>query len=192
MARLYFIYGTMGSSKTIQALIQRFNYMENGRKVLFLKSAIDNRDGSNVIKSRIGIEAEVSEYKNDDNIVEKFIEELKDADIVIVDEANFATKEHIEQLKYIADELDIPVYAYGLRSNFQSYLFEGSKRLMELADDIISLESICSCGNPTTINARYNDGKVVTEGELVVIGGNDQYKGICYRCWQQQIKESKE
>lgn len=184
MAKLHFIYGTMGCSKTAQALIRRFNYIEKGKKVLFLKSSIDNRDGKNIIRSRIGIEAEVLEYGLEDNIIELFMDELKDTDYVIIDEVNFATAAQVEQMRTIADEFDIPVYAYGLKANFQSHLFEGSKRLFEIADVHTALESICHCGKPTIVNARYKNGKIEYEGELIVIGGDEKYINLCYDCWK--------
>lgn len=186
MAKLYFIYGSMGSSKTAQALIQRFSLMERGLKVLFIKPATDTRDGNNYIKSRIpGLEAPVTMYEENDDLLEKFNFKFLDINCVIVDEVHLSTAEQIEQLKYIADEFDIPVYAYGLRNNFKSLLFVGSKRIMELADEIKEIELLCNCGRKTIVNARYHGKKILYEGDDIVIGGNDMYKALCYKCFRE-------
>jgi thymidine kinase len=186
MAKLYFTYGTMGSSKTAQALMLRFSFIERGQKVLFLKPSVDTRDGKDIIKSRIpGLEAPVKTYGPNDNILELFNFDLLDMDCVIVDEVSFSTREQIEQLKYIAEEFDKPVYTYGLRANFKTELFEGSKRLFEIADTISEIKSPCHCGKKTIVNARFKGRKIVYEGESIVIGGNDQYKSLCYKCWRE-------
>lgn len=186
MAKLYFTYGTMGSSKTAQALMTRFGFIERGQKVLFLKPEIDTRDGQNIIKSRIpGLEAPVEVFSNEENLLEKYNFDLLDIDCVIVDEVNFATKEHVEQLKYIAEEFDVPVFTFGLRANFKTELFEGSKRLFEIADTISEIKSPCHCGKKTIVNARYKGRKIIYDGESIVIGGNDQYKSLCYKCWRE-------
>lgn len=186
MAKLYFTYGTMGSSKTAQALMTRFGFIERGQKVLFLKPEIDTRDGQNIIKSRIpGLEAPVEMFSNADDLLEKYNFDLLDIDCVIVDEVNFATKEHVEQLKYIAEEFDVPVFTFGLRANFKTELFEGSKRLFEIADTISEIKSPCHCGKKTIVNARYKGRKIIYDGESIVIGGNDQYKSLCYKCWRE-------
>lgn len=186
MAKLYFTYGTMGSSKTAQALMTRFGLIERGQKVLFLKPEIDTRDGQNIIKSRIpGLEAPVEVFSNEENLLEKYNFDLLDIDCVIVDEVNFATKEHVEQLKYIAEEFDVPVFTFGLRANFKTELFEGSKRLFEIADTISEIKSPCHCGKKTIVNARYKGRKIIYDGESIVIGGNDQYKSLCYKCWRE-------
>jgi thymidine kinase len=186
MAKLHFIYGTMGSSKTAQALIQRFSLIERGQKVLFIKPALDTRDGENIIKSRIpGLEAPVIMFNDNEDLLERFNFKFLDINCVIVDEANFCTTEQVEQLKYIADEFDIPVYAYGLKNNFTSTLFEGSKRLVELADEIKEIELLCHCGRKTIVNARYKGKKIIYNGDSIVIGGNDMYKAICYKCWRE-------
>ena len=185
MAKLYFTYGTMGSSKTAQALMLRFSFLERGKSFVF-KPAIDNRDGENIIKSRIpGLEAPVDVFDNDDNLLDIYNFELLDIDCVIVDEVNFASKEHIEQLKYIAEEFDIPVFTFGLRANFKTELFEGSKRLFEIADKIEAINSPCHCGKKTIVNARYKGRKILYEGESIVIGGDEQYKSLCYKCWKE-------
>jgi thymidine kinase len=184
MANLNFTYGTMGSSKTAQALLLRFSYLERGKKVLFLKPSIDTRDGPNLIRSRVpGLEASIDTYTPYDDILELFNCKFLEYDCIIVDEVHFSTSKQIEQLKYIAAEFDIPVFTFGLRANFKTELFEGSKRLFEIADSISEIISPCHCGKKTIVNARYKGHKVIYDGENIVIGGNDQYKSLCYKCW---------
>lgn len=186
MAKLYFAYGTMGSSKTAQALMLRFSYIERGQKVLFLKPSTDTRDGENMIKSRIpGLEAPVFMYSPTDDILELYNFKFLELDCIIVDEVHFSTKEQIEQFKYIAEEFDIPVHTFGLRADFKTELFVGSKRLFEIADTISEIKSPCHCGKKTVVNARYKGRKIVYNGESIVIGGNDQYKSLCYKCWRE-------
>ena len=186
MAKLYFSYGTMGSSKTAQALMLRFSFIERGQKVLFLKPSVDTRDGENMIRSRIpGLEAPIVMYSPTDDILDLFNFKFLQLDCVIVDEVHFSTIEQIEQLKYIAESFDIPVYTFGLRTNFKTELFVGSKRLFEIGDTISEIKSPCHCGKKTIVNARYKGRKVVYDGESIVIGGNDQYKSLCYKCWRE-------
>ena len=185
-AKLTFIYGCMGSAKTAQALIQKFNYEEKGLKVLLLKPSMDTRDGKYIIKSRIeGLKANTKIFNKTESIIKKFNSELKKIDFLIVDEVHFSTKNQIEELKKIVDDFNIPVYAYGLRSNFKSELFEGSKRLMEIADDIKEIESLCHCGRKAIINARYRNGKIIYKGDEVKLGRNDTYKALCYKCYKE-------
>lgn len=186
MAKLYFTYGTMGSSKTAQALMLRFSYLERGQKVLFLKPAIDTRDGENMIRSRIpGLEAPVVMYKPEDDILKMYDFRFLEYDCVIVDEVHFSTKEQIEQLKYIAEEFDVPVFTFGLRADFSTELFTGSKRLFEIADTISEVKSPCHCGRKTIVNARFKGRKIIYNGDSIVIGGNDQYRSLCYKCWRE-------
>ena len=188
MAKLYFRYGCMGSSKTANALMTKFNYEEKGKKVLLLKPSIDTRDGKTIIKSRIGLEAEAICFDKNTKIYSDIIVEYNPLpDCVVVDECQFCTKEQIEDLKYIAEILDIPVFCYGLRTDFQTKLFEGSKRLFEIADSISEIKSICSCGKKAIVNARYKDKEVVYDGEQVELGGNDKYIALCYECWNKGI-----
>ncbi len=190
MAKLYFKYGAMGSSKTAQALITKYNYEENDMRVWLIKPATDNRDGASVVKSRIGLMAEAEALGPDADLFELF--PLRHADVVIVDECQFFTPEQIDQLRRIVDELDVPVLCFGLRSDFQTKLFPGSRRLFELADSIQEIKTICDCGSKATVNARVDgDGYVVTEGAQVVLGGNDCYIAMCHRCWQAAIREHK-
>jgi thymidine kinase len=187
MAKLYWRFGTMGSSKTANALMTKFNYEEKGYKVLLLKPSIDDRDGNNIIKSRIGLQAEARLINKNDDIYVIFTYIFCDInplpDVIIIDEAQFLTNIQIEDLKRIAMIFNIPVFCYGLRTDFKSNLFEGSKRLFEIADSISEIKSICHCGNKAIINARVKDNKIVYDGDLIDIGGNDKYIGLCYKCW---------
>ena len=190
MAKLYFKYGAMGSSKTAQALITKYNYEENDMRVWLIKPATDKRDGASVVKSRIGLMAEAESMVPEADLFALFPQ--RNADVVIVDECQFFPPEQIDQLRRIVDELDIPVLCFGLRSDFQTKLFPGSRRLFELADSIQEIKTICDCGSKATVNARIDsEGYVVTEGAQVVLGGNDCYIAMCHRCWQRAINEHK-
>lgn len=186
MADLVFKYGTMGSSKTAMALMLRFSYIENGKSVLFLKPRLDSRDGSTLVKSRIGISAEALTYGEDDCILDKFWDEILDSDIVVVDEVQFSTKKQIEDFKTITEELNKPVITFGLRTDFQTNLWEGSKRLFELATVIEELNLKCKCGNSAIVNARFNKKGIVYEGKQLELGSNDKYRALCYcyACWK--------
>ena len=185
MAELVFYYGSMGCSKSANALMLRFQYLERGLKVWLIKPKTDTRDGEKIIKSRVGLEAEV-DYLVDSDLLERL---PKDTNLVICDEAQFLSSLQVDQLKQIAEEYNIPVYCYGLRTDFKTHLFEGSKRLFELCSKAIELESICSCGKPAIINGRFRDGKLVTDGEQIELGGNEMYKPLCYSCWKKIIKD---
>ena len=190
MAKLYFKYGAMGSSKTAQALITKYNYEENNMRVWLIKPATDNRDGASVVRSRIGLMAEAEAMAQDADLFALF--RARNADVVIVDECQFFPPEQIDQLRRIVDELDIPVLCFGLRSDFQTKLFPGSQRLFELADSIQEIKTICDCGSKATVNARVDgEGYVITEGAQVVLGGNDCYVAMCHRCWMRAIQEHK-
>ena len=190
MAKLYFKYGAMGSSKTAQALMTKFNYEEKGQKVWLIKPSLDTRDGKTVIKSRIGLKAEASVIKPDTDILDAYwlFPESEAPDVIIVDEAQFLTYNQIGQLRIIVSYHDTPVICFGLRTDFQGKLFEGSKALFELADSISEIKSICKCGNKAIINARFDDnGKVVAEGPQICIGGNEKYEALCFKCWYDAI-----
>ena len=189
MAKLYFKYGAMGSSKTAQALITKYNYEENDLKVWLIKPATDNRDGAAVVRSRIGLMAEAESISPSADLWKLFQE--RKTDVVIVDECQFFPPEQIDQLRRIVDDLDIPVLCFGLRSDFRTRLFPGSQRLFELADSIQEIKTICDCGVKATVNARVVDGYVVTEGAQVLIGGNDCYIAMCHRCYKKAIEEHK-
>lgn len=188
MAKLYFKYGTMGSSKTAQALITKFNYEERGMKTVLIKPSVDTRDGKNVCKSRIGLSAEALTVNKSVNLF-NLVRDMK-VDVVIVDECQFLTEDQVDQLADVVMEMDVPVLCFGLRADFQTHLFPGSKRLFEIADSITEIKYICECGNKAVVNARLDEnGRVVTEGSQVLIGGNDRYVAMCRKCWLKKIKE---
>ena len=192
MAKLYFKYGAMGSSKSAQALITKFNYEEKGMKVWLIKPGTDTRDGADIIKSRIGLSCKAEIISPDQNITEAY-RNAGDYDVIIADEAQFLTPSQIDQLRTLVDEDNLPVLCFGLRTDFQTHFFPGAQRLMELADSITEIKTICSCGRKATVNARFDDnGKVITEGAQVVLGGNDRYTAMCHRCWVNLIKAQAE
>lgn len=182
----------MGSSKTAQALMCKFNYEQVGYDVTLVKPVIDNRDiekDSIVVKSRIGLSSPCEVFDSDTNLY-KFIfglNQFKEKSIVIVDECQFCTAEQIDQLKEIS--YHIPVLCYGLLTNFKTQLFEGSKRLVEIADSLMEIKTVCSCGKKATINARFVDGRLCTDGDEILIGGDETYKAICYQCYTDLKKE---
>lgn len=187
MAKLYFKYGAMGSSKTANALITKFNYEERGMRVWLIKPAIDTRDGAGVIRSRIGLEAEAQIIGAETDIYAEFAQR-KDCHVIIADECQFFTEEQIDQLRRIVDELDIPVLCFGLRTDFMTRQFSGSRRLFEVADSITEIKTICTCGKKAIVNARIDDaGRVVTTGGQILLGGNDSYVAMCHSCWKQAI-----
>ena len=191
MAKLYFKYGAMGSSKTAQALTTRFNYEERGMKVWLIKPSTDNRDGTDIVKSRIGLYAPCSSIPQDMDMFAEFQNEHKDADVIIADECQFFTEEQIDQLRHVVDACDIPVLCFGLRTDFLSHLFTGSRRLFEVADSISEIKTICSCGRKATVNARIDgEGNIVTEGSQVMLGGNDSYVAMCHTCYKKGIRNS--
>ena len=167
----------MGSSKTANAIMVQYNYHERGQKVLMVKPKLDNRDGERTVLSRCGLSTECV-----------FMEEIPDMDVsgydcVIVDEAQFLTKEQVAHLVKIVDEMDIPVICYGLRADFQGNFFEGSQWLMAWADTIEEVKTICWCGRKATCNARVMNGKVIREGDQILLGGNSQYVSLCRKHW---------
>ena len=190
MAKLYFKYGAMGSSKTAQALITKYNYEENDMSVWLLKPSTDTRDGAATVRSRIGLEANAQIATPDADVYALFRETRADrCNVIIVDECQFLTPKQIEGLRQIVDDFDIPVLCFGLRTDFLTRLFPGSQRLMELADCIEEIKTMCDCGAKATVNARICDGLTVTEGAQVVLGGNDSYIAMCHRCYIRGIQE---
>ena len=193
MAKLYFKYGAMGSSKTAQALITKYNYEENDLKVWLLKPSADVRDGATILRSRIGLEAEVEVIAPDADIFERFLRKKSgNCDVIIVDECQFLSEAQIDQLRAIVDEHNIPVMCFGLRTDFQTKLFPGSRRLMEVADTIQEIKTICDCGAKATVNARIDgESHIITHGAQVVLGGNDSYIAMCHKCYVKGIQEHK-
>ena len=193
MAKLYFKYGAMGSSKTAQALITKYNYEENGLEVWLIKPSADTRDGVDILRSRIGLEAKVEVIAPETDVYDLFLRTRKGScDVIIVDECQFMTPEQIDGLRAIVNDFDIPVMCFGLRTDFLTKLFPGSLRLMEVADTFSEIKTICDCGSKATVNARIDGaGHIVTEGEQVVLGGNDSYIAMCHRCWVKGIRENR-
>ena len=195
MAKLYFRYGVMGSSKSAQALITKFNYEEQGMRVWLIKPAADTRYGVDKGRSRIGLEQVGDAITDDMNLYEIFRDREKEFnDVIIADEAQFLTPQHIEQLRDIVDNYNVPVMCFGLRTDFRTKMFPGSARLFELADSVSELKTVCSCGGKAMVNARIDgDGNVITEGEQILLGGNESYRPMCYKCWKKaQMKEEEE
>ncbi len=179
MAKLYFRYGSMGSSKTANALMVAYNYQEKNQQALLVKPSLDDRDGAGIMASRIGLSQPCVSV---DHLMEMTDAELRSYDCVIVDEAQFCTKDQVARLTDIVDELEVPVICYGLRTDFQRKLFEGSLWLMAWADVIEEIKTVCWCGRAATCVARFDaNGKMVTEGSQVQIGGNDSYVSVCRR-----------
>jgi thymidine kinase len=192
MAKLYFKYGVMGSSKTAQALITKFNYEERGMKVWLIKPQTDSRDGNGIIKSRAGLEAPAYILPISENVYQSFQKMPEKVDVIIVDECQFISEEQVDQLSMIVIDFQVPVLCFGLRADFRTKMFPGSKRLMEIADSITEIKTICSCGRKATVNVRLDEnGRIITEGEQILIGGNDKYTAMCYPCFISKQKEQR-
>ena len=184
MAKLYFYYSSMNAGKSTNLLQSSYNYKERGMNTLVLAPKLDDRYGAGRVTSRIGIESEATTFGTDANLL-KVVEEAR-ADqplhCVLIDEAQFLTRDQVFQLSEVTDELNIPVLAYGLRTDFQGEPFEGSKYLLSWADNLKELKAICHCGTKATMVLRMDeDGNAVTEGSQVEIGGNDRYVSMCRR-----------
>ena len=172
MAKLYFKYGAMGSSKSAQALITKFNYEELGMSVWLIKPSIDTRDGADLIKSRIGLSCKAQVITPEQSIIEAY-RTAGQHDVIIADEAQFFTSEQIDELRTLVDEDDLPVLCFGLRT-----------------DSLTEIKTVCACGRKATVNARIDEnGKIITEGSQVFLGGNDSYMAMCHQCWKQKICE---
>lgn len=182
MAKLYFRYGVMGSSKTANALMVRYNYEERGQEALLVKPSVDQRDGARFVASRAGLSAPCI-YFTDLKALEPA--ELTPYACIIVDEAQFLSREEVQYLTYVVDDLNVPVICYGLRADFKGELFPGSQELLASADIIEEIKTICWCGKKAIHNARFDEnGLVLKEGAQVVLGANDQYIGLCRRHWK--------
>jgi thymidine kinase len=206
MAKLYFYYGAMGACKTATAITTAYNYVEaeigsgNARErqriLRILKPALEVRDGERSIRSRIGLDAECETIEH---FIESFpLEELVALPlaqrkeqfpfkVLIVDEAQFCSREQIDYLSDVVDYLNVPVICYGLRADFQNQLFPGSERLMEIADKLEELKTMCWCGRKATCNARYDANGIVREGEQVLLGANDHYKALCRKHYKEGL-----
>lgn len=193
MAKLYFYYASMNAGKSTTLLQADFNYRERGMETMLWTAAFDDRAGAGTIASRIGLKAGGHRYERDTDIRHSVEEELKKRRLhcILVDEAQFLTRVQVVQLASICDELDIPVLAYGLRTDFQANLFEGSAHLLALADALVELKGICHCGRKATMNLRVDqDGQAVSRGASIEIGGNDRYVSLCRRHFMDKLAEA--
>ena len=187
----------MEAGKSAMLLIEAYNFEKRGIGILCMKPSTDNRDGIDRISSRIGIGKDcltIYPYYDIYSIVKKIVNEREGDDSplqwILVDESQFLTSDHVEQLRAIVDDFGINVMCYGLRTDFQTYMFDGSKRLFELADDISELKISCSCGRKAIFNARFNEnGELVTSGEQILIGGDDVYRPMCSKCYREIVEK---
>jgi len=184
--KMYFYYGAMGSSKTANALMTRFSWEDKGKKVALLKPSIDNRDGVDIVKSRAGLMAQAILIYPDSKIRDVLPNPVEEYDNLIVDEAQFLTKAQVDELRDIVDNGTF-VMCYGLKADFMGNLFEGSKRILELADSLREIVTMCPCGKKAIMNARYSGNRILYEGEQVVVGGNESYMALCHRCYKKGI-----
>ncbi len=183
MAKLYFRYGVMGSSKTANALMVRYNYEERGQRALMVKPVIDQREGAAIINSRIGLSHPCVWFHELRAMAEA---QVRTYQCIIVDEAQFLTRDEVDCLTHIVDDWKVPVICYGLRADFKGELFPGSQALLACADIIEEIKTICWCGKKATCNARFDEhGRVLKEGEQVVLGANDKYIGLCRKHWKE-------
>ena len=187
--KLYFRFGTMGSAKTALLLTTAYNFEERKMDYVCMKPVIDDREKDSVIRSRIGIERRCCWIYPNTNmyqmLVEMFESEGRLKEWVLIDESQFLTAEQVDQLAQVVDEYGVNVMCYGLRTDFQTHLFEGSRRLFDLADTIDEIKSTCTCGRKTIVNARIDrNGDVILDGEQVEIGGDDKYMAMCRRCYR--------
>ncbi len=191
MHKLYFKYGTMASSKSAQALMCKFNYEQKGMKVLLVKPSLDTRDDAEerMVRSRIGLTAKCYTIAPDESFIDLFekVNAESQVETIIVDEAQFCTAEQVDQLKQLTKNAN--VLCYGLLLDFTCHLFEGSKRLVELADSLQEIKSVCRCGRKASVNARFVNGKCVDHGPTILIGGDESYESMCYWCWKSELKK---
>ena len=190
MAKLYFYYSAMNAGKTTTLLQSSHNYAERGMTTLMLKPLIDDREGMNVIRSRVGLEAEAKNFEKDDNLLQtiKAQHKTKSLNCVLVDEAQFLTRDQVIQLGDVVDRLGIPVLCYGLRTDFLGELFEGSRSLLAWADELREIKTVCHCGKKAIMTVRLNEeGKPLQAGEQIQIGGNESYVSMCRRHFKSSL-----
>ena len=187
MAKLYFYYSTMNAGKSTMMLQASYNYQERGMQTLLLAPDIDNRDGDNIISSRIGLSAPAISFHAADNLYSLILSigRKQTVDCIFIDEAQFLEKQQVKQLSDVTDELDIPVLSYGLRTDFQGNLFTGSEQLLAWADELTEIKTICHCGRKANMVLRIDaDGNVIKQGAQIKIGGNDDYISVCRKCFK--------
>jgi thymidine kinase len=193
MAKLYFYYASMNAGKSTTLLQADFNYRERGMETMLYTAAIDDRAGKGIIASRIGLQIGARLYDRETDIRAEVEEEIKKRELhcILLDEAQFLTRPQVVQLASICDDLDIPVLAYGLRTDFQANLFEGSAHLLALADTLVELKAVCDCGRKATMNLRVDEeGRAVAQGASIEIGGNDRYISLCRRHFMARLAEA--
>ncbi|MFL6748291.1 MAG: thymidine kinase [Sphingomicrobium sp.] len=193
MAKLYFYYAAMNAGKSTTLLQADFNYRERGMQTMLWTAALDERAGTGMIGSRIGLGADANQYLDDTNLFEAVVRELikRKLDCILVDEAQFLGRDQVLQLCRISDELKIPILCYGLRTDFLGNLFPGSAALLALADALIELKAVCECGRKATMNLRVDaEGAAVAAGAQTEIGGNDRYVALCRKHFFERLKES--
>ncbi len=190
MAKLYFYYAAMNAGKSTTLLQAAFNYAERGMGTMLLTAAIDDRAGHGVIGSRIGLEAPAIPFSRETDIMALVRAEAKQRPLaaLLVDEAQFLTRVQVWQLAELCDRDDLPVVAYGLRTDFRGELFEGSAALLAIADSLTELKAICECGRKATMNLRVDaSGRAVRDGDQTEIGGNDRYIALCRRHFSERL-----
>ena len=190
MAKVYFRYAAMNAGKSTQILQVRHNYHERHQTTLLLKPAVDTREGHDIVRARVGLEATVDALVTPATDLRVLVRALAEAgaphpDCILVDEAQFLEPAQVVQLCDIADFENIPVMCFGLRTDFRGQLFPGSATLMALSDNIEELKTICWCGRKATVNARLVDGHITLEGPQVLIGGNETYISLCRKHWRE-------
>lgn len=199
MAKMYYIYAPMNTGKSAYLLMKAHSFLENSTPILCIKPAIDDRDGEGVIKSRVGLEMKCLAIDVDDDITGIITEYnanmqaigLQAPKWILCDESQFLTEAQVDQLSYIVDNFNINVMCYGLRNDFTGHLFPGSRRLFELADNIEEIKLSCACGRKAIINARFNeDGEIVTNGEQIMVGGDDIYRPVCRKCYNDMVNHT--
>ncbi len=192
MAKLYFYYASMNAGKSTTLLQTAFNYGERGMQVSLWTAALDDRPGFGAISSRIGLASDAHRFKADTDIEARVLEEHGETPLacVLVDEAQFLTKEQVWGLARLADRAGVPVLCYGLRTDFQGELFPGSAALLGIADKLVEMKAVCECGKKATMNLRVDEsGKAVSEGAQTEIGGNDRYVALCRKHFCEALKE---
>ncbi|WP_037502826.1 thymidine kinase [Sphingomonas jaspsi] len=192
MAKLYFYYAAMNAGKSTTLLQADFNYRERGMETMLWTAALDDRAGAGRIASRLDIGAEAHRYSPDMSLFDAVVQELlkRKLDCLLIDEAQFLTRDHVLQLCRITDELKIPVLCYGLRTDFQGQLFPGSAALLALSDNLIELKAVCECGRKATMNLRVDaEGYAVAAGAQTEIGGNDRYVALCRKHFFERLRE---
>ena len=192
MAKLYFYYAAMNAGKSTTLLQADYNYRERGMVTMLWTAQLDDRAGVGTIGSRIALNAPARTFEASIDLFEEVGDELKKRklDCILIDEAQFLTRDHVLQLCRIADELSIPVLCYGLRTDFQGNLFEGSAALLALADALVELKAVCECGRKATMNLRVDaEGHAVAAGAQTEIGGNDRYVALCRRHFFERLRE---